>query len=662
MRRRFVAVLAALAGSLVATGPAAAAPVTTENRPTNGFVVRQGDKLLLDGKKFEFGGTNNYYLFYKSRLMVDDVFADAQAAGFNVMRTWAFAAIGNADGSDSVAEAPDGVYFQYWDGTKPAFNDGANGLERLDYVVAAAKRTGQKLVLPLTNNWSDFGGIDQYVRWRGADNHDDFYTDPVIRGWYKEYIEHVLNRTNTITGVKYKDDPTIMTWELGNEPRCKGSGLYPASADCSPTTLTTWADEMSKYIKSLDSNHLVSVGDEGFFCDDPAAEDWTTNCGEGVDTIAFAKLPAIDVMSYHLYPDGWGNRTAQWGADWIARHNREAKKVGKAVMLGEFGWRDKTTRNPTYQLWLDTFIRTGGNGFLYWILSGVQDDGSLYPDYDGFTVYCPSPVCTTISNATREIRFGQRSTSPVADHDTVVTEFNTAATVKPAANDIAYRTRLRASSIDLDPATAGVQRTLTVAGGAFAVAADGTLTFTPATDFAGRATASYTIRDLAGRVSNVATITVTVKPDPAGLQVLASFEDGAEGWAPASWQANAGTVAQTDQFSTQGTHGLRIAAADGGWFGVTFAEPIDMSNRISLKYDLKTSPTAGTNAAIAFQTGAGLAWCQSSFTWVGQDTSTTATIDLLSSLSCDSAALADVRQLYIYVNPGTIDIDNVRVE
>ena len=49
--------------------------------------------------------------------------------------------------------------------------------------------------------------------------HDDFYTDPTIIGWYKEWIAHVLERTNTLTGVRYKDDPTIAMWELGNEPR-----------------------------------------------------------------------------------------------------------------------------------------------------------------------------------------------------------------------------------------------------------------------------------------------------------------------------------------------------------------------------------------------------------------------------------------------------------
>ncbi len=657
--RRAVAAVAALIGALVVTAPA---PAVAAERPGTGFVVRDGDRLLLDGAKFRFGGTNNYYLFYKSRTMVDDVFSDARAAGFTVMRTWAFAAIGTPGGDDSVAEAPDGVYFQYWDGTRPAVNDGPDGLERLDYVIAAARRAGQKLILPLTNNWSDFGGIDQYVRWRGADHHDDFYTDPVIRGWYRDYLTHLLNRTNTITGVRYADDPTIMTWELGNEPRCKGSGIYPQSADCTPATLTAWADEMSKHIKSIDRNHLVSVGDEGFFCDGPDAGDWINNCGEGVDTVALAKLPAIDVMSYHLYPDGWGNRTARWGADWITRHNREAKRIGKPAMLGEFGWKDKATRNPVYQQWTDTVIRTGGAGFLYWILSGIQDDGKLYPDYDGFTVYCPSPVCTTIGNAAREIRSGQRATAPVADHDTVVTEFGVPATVAPAANDIAYRSKVRPGSIDLDPATAGRQVTRTVTGGVFTLAADGTLTFTPAEGFAGRATASYTIRDQAGRLSDTATVTVTVKPDPAGIAVLASFEDGTQGWASAPWQANGGTVARTDRFATHGTYGLRVEAADGGWFGVTFDEPVDLSARTTLKYDLRTGPSAGSNAAIAVQTGAGLAWCQSTFSWVNQDTTTTAAIDLLSAMSCDSAALADVRQLYIYVNPGTVDIDHVRVE
>jgi len=73
----------------------------------------------------------------------------------------------------------------------------------------------------------------------------------------------VLNRTNSITGVKYKDDPTVFSWELANEPRCINASL-PTSGTCTADTSSTGASEMSTYAKSIDSNHMVSIGDEGF--------------------------------------------------------------------------------------------------------------------------------------------------------------------------------------------------------------------------------------------------------------------------------------------------------------------------------------------------------------------------------------------------------------
>lgn len=659
MLRRTALVLAAVAGLLTTAVavPAAAAPASS----TTGFVTRQGDQLKLDGKRFRFGGTNNYYLMYKSRLMVDDVFADARAAGFTVMRTWGFLDIGRLDGTDSVGTSADGVYFQYWDGEKPAYNDGPDGLQRLDYVLKAARDAGIKLVIPLTNNWRDFGGIDQYVRWRGGSYHDDFYTDAVIRGWYQDWISHVLNRTNSLTGVKYKDDPTVMTWELGNEPRCKGSGVYPTSPGCSPATMTSWVDGVSRYIKSVDPRHLVSVGDEGFFCDDRTNTDWTTNCGEGVDTVAFTKLPAIDVMSYHLYPNAWGFN-ADWAVDYITRHSREAATIGKPVMLGEFGWSDKSTRNTVYQRWTDAVQSSGGTGWLYWILSGIQDDNTLYPDYDGYTVYCPSPVCTHLSNATEEISRGQKSRAPVADHDAAVVVTGNSVVVQPTTNDIAYRTRVRADSIDLDPATAGQQRSVTVTGGTFTLGAAGAVTFTPAEGFTGRVVGSYTVRDLAGRTSNVATITVTVNPATSGPLRIASFETDTQGWASAPWQTNAGTVTRTEEYATDGSFGLRVDAVDGGWFGVHLDAPLDLTGRTSFKYDLKTGAESGTNVAIALPNGSANAWCQSGFSWVPQGSTITADIKLLADMSCDPAALNDVREIWVYINPGTVLLDNVRAE
>jgi len=645
--------LCALAAAAVLAGAGLAAPPAAASAPPGaGFVTRQGSDLRLNGTTFRFAGSNNYYLHYNSPAMVDDVLGDAASAGFNVLRTWGFMESGQ-----------NGVSLLSFDGTKPVANDGPDGLGRLDYVLKAAHDKGIRLVIPLTNNWSDFGGMDQYVKWRGGTYHDDFYTDPVVRGWYRDWIAHVLNRTNALTGVQYKNDPTVLAWELANEPRCGGSGQLPRSANCTDRTLVGWADEMTRFIHGVDGHHLVGVGDEGFLCTDRAGTDWTVNCADGVDSAALAALPGVDLASFHLYPDGWG-KDAAWGTQWIRTHAQLAARVNKPVMLGEFGYKDKATRNVVYKAWTDEAVRDGLDGFLYWLLASIQDNGTNYPDYDGFTVYCPSPVCTTIANAGDELRHGQRSRPPVADDDAVQTLRDEAVTLQPAANDIAYRTRVKPATIDLDPAAAGQQTAATGPGGTFTLdRSTGTVRFVPTSGFQGRAGASYTIRDEAGRTSNVAGLAVTVRPRPGDPLLIAGFENGIDGFVPASWQTNAGTVAQTADFHTEGAAGLRITAADGGWFGISpLPATLDLSGKSTIRYDLRTT-AAGTSASIAVQTGDAWTWCQSTFGWVNPDTTTTVSIDLTTAMSCDATALADVRVIYVWFSGGgTFDIDNLHAE
>ena len=62
--------------------------------------------------------------------------------------------------------------------------------------------------------------------------HDDFYTSPLMRGWYKSWASTLISRVNTITGVAYRNEPAIFAWELANEPRCQGMG-YASSNNCS---------------------------------------------------------------------------------------------------------------------------------------------------------------------------------------------------------------------------------------------------------------------------------------------------------------------------------------------------------------------------------------------------------------------------------------------
>jgi mannan endo-1,4-beta-mannosidase len=147
-------------------------------------------------------------------------------------------------------------------------------------------------------------------------------------------------------------------------------------------------DEVSQYIKSIDKNHLVATGDEGFFCERyQTCPDVTCDCYYGVDTLAFSNLSTVDFVSLHLYPGSWG-KTVDWATQYIANHSDIiGKAVNKPVMLGEYGFTQN--QHETYQTWTDLVFSSSGMSDLFWMISGREDQG-WYPNYDGFAVYCPN--------------------------------------------------------------------------------------------------------------------------------------------------------------------------------------------------------------------------------------------------------------------------------
>jgi mannan endo-1,4-beta-mannosidase len=369
--------------------------------------------FMQQGKPFCFAGSNNYYLTFKDKAMVDDVFIQAKALGLKVLRTWSFIDRGSLDDSvpstDRNQNDPPGtkggVYFQYWDprAKTTAYNEGAerdDGLVRLDYVLAKAAENDIKIVLVLTNNWKEFGGMDQYLRWFGLKWHHEFFTSPKARAAYKHYAEHLINRVNTITKVRYKEDPTIFAWELANEPRCRNFGKYDHLEDCKADTLTKWVKEMSGYIKSIDPNHMVAVGDEGFF-NRPGQSSERYNGADGVDHEAYLALDSVDYGTFHLYPDTWATGL-EWGNTWITDHIEAAQKAGKPTVLEEYGVvikRDDKTgkvtngldrRRIAYTNWNQLMLERGGNAAMFWLLVGIDPSNpntGYYQDYDHFSVY-----------------------------------------------------------------------------------------------------------------------------------------------------------------------------------------------------------------------------------------------------------------------------------
>ena len=255
-------------------------------------------------------------------------------AGLKTVRVWAF---GNTN--DPANEK--NIYYQTLNSSGGYINYDANtGIARLDYAVQKAESLGIKLVMVLLNNFDDLGGINSYTNAFGG-THQTFFTNTAAQQAYQAYIKFIVKR--------YKKSNAVFSWELCNEPRCSG---------CDPSIITNWAKTTSQYIKSLDKQHMVAVGSEGWLLPSyPLGDGSYPYSGyEGVDSIALLNIPTIDYGTVHLYPFYWG-KDYYWGIVWIQQHSDIGKAANKPVVLEEYAAPDAFTRGlwlPQYQ---DTVLR-----------------------------------------------------------------------------------------------------------------------------------------------------------------------------------------------------------------------------------------------------------------------------------------------------------------
>lgn len=63
---------------------------------------------------------------------------------------------------------------------------------------------------------------------------------------------------------------------------------------------------MAPYVKSIDSNHLLEVGLEGFYGESmPEKKQFNPGYQVGTDFISNNQVPEIDFTTIHLYPEQW---------------------------------------------------------------------------------------------------------------------------------------------------------------------------------------------------------------------------------------------------------------------------------------------------------------------------------------------------------------------
>ncbi|MBT1707421.1 tandem-95 repeat protein [Fulvivirgaceae bacterium PWU5] len=168
--------------------------------------------------------------------------------------------------------------------------------------------------------------------------------------------------------------------------------------------------------------------------------------------------------------------------------------------------------NPSTAGIQNTFTTAGPGGTFTVNGSGVV---SFKPseNYTGTAAasYTVNDNQSVVSNAaTITVTIEPQNDAPVAKEDAATTSENTAVTFSVIANDTDADGTIDPATVDLNTSQAGIQGSFTNTGGTFTANTNGSVTFTPATNFSGSTTANYRVNDNSGATSNTATITVSV--------------------------------------------------------------------------------------------------------------------------------------------------------
>ncbi|WP_053979455.1 glycoside hydrolase 5 family protein [Marinagarivorans algicola] len=320
---------------------------TLQAQGSDAFVRVQGNQFFVAGQPYRYVGVNMWYGAYlgspkadigdRTRLIKELDFLSAM--GVTNIRVL---------GASEKSILRDAI--------NPAINDRGN-IQRddillgLDFLLVEMRKRNMRAVIYLNNFWEWSGGMATYLSWvkdgQIVDPSDaatpwpafpiftsQFYREPAAIALFHDYVKMITSRVNLISGEAYRDDPTIMAWQLANEPR---PGHKSHSTPYLPSYYD-WIKKTSDLIKSQAPHQLVSLGSEG-----------TMGCLESVQCVMDShKETGIDYMTFHLWMKNWGwydaanpeatFETAQKTARaYIKQHVGFANTLGLPAVLEEFG-------------------------------------------------------------------------------------------------------------------------------------------------------------------------------------------------------------------------------------------------------------------------------------------------------------------------------------
>lgn len=340
------------------------------------FVQIKDGHLWRDGKTYEYVGTNFWYGAILgsegqggNRKRLCQELDNMKKLGIDNLRI-----LVGSDGEQGVKTKVEPTLQK----APGVYNDTI--LAGLDYLLMEMGKRDMVAVLYLNNSWEWSGGYGFYLEHAGAGKAprpneagypafmefvSKFADNQKAHQLFYDYVKFIVSRKNQYTGKAYKDDPTIMSWQIGNEPRAFSQEALPG--------FVKWLSEASALIRSLDPNHLISIGSEG---------SWGCENDYGVYEKICAD-PNISYCNVHLWPYNWSwvnqdslvenlPRAYKNTKEYIDKHLAICKKLNKPLVMEEFGYprdgfkftTDATTkgRDSYYKFVFDLIAESAKNG------------------------------------------------------------------------------------------------------------------------------------------------------------------------------------------------------------------------------------------------------------------------------------------------------------
>ena len=303
-------------------------------RDSLSWVTTKNNMLIKDGIPFKFVGANAVNLvFYDDwGLDVQKAIVQARKNNISVLRLY--------------------------------LNWGWSKIEDFDKIIDIASKNGIHLILVLTDCCcsSDYTTVKKYFQVHAP--FCNITNEQSVRA-FKKLIKQIIQRKNPINNRVYRDEPTILAWEIANELE------YWRFTE---SEVRKWIDEIAEYIKSLDKNHPVTIG-------------ISTNNLESISNENLFKifdLSVLDFFSFHFYPPSgkidFSKNALLENTQRIDSITKKLLSLGKPVVMAEFGFSNSVELNEkirndsqtvdfyilNFKEYVDQAFYAGCSGVMFW--------------------------------------------------------------------------------------------------------------------------------------------------------------------------------------------------------------------------------------------------------------------------------------------------------